>query len=243
MLEIILEWIAEQVVAIGYPAILLLMVLEHLVLFVPSEVILPFFGYLVSIGHFNYFSAVFVATLGSILGSVIIYETSRAKGRAFIRTYGRYVLLDEKHLDWSEGWFLRFGEKAIFFSRLIPGVRQLISIPAGTTKMDRARFLGYTLAGSLLWNSLFIGLGWVLGKEWHRVGAYMQPIDILAIGIIVGIAAWLIFRWLEEHTIIGEVRPRIVEGSRDFVQGSRKFVRKSRRMVRKLRKRGRGPKE
>lgn len=242
MLEELFAWIWNEVSLLGYPAIFLLMLLEGLILVIPSEVVLPFIGFLVYEGQFSLIAAVIAATLGSLIGSIITYEVSRRQGRAFLRKYGRYVLLNEQHLEWSERLYTRYGERTIFFSRLLPIVRQLISVPAGTTGTPRARFIAYTFAGSFLWNFLLIYAGFLLGKEWHRVDQYTQPIDVFAVLIIAAFITWLVFKEVEKRTFLREVRPQLVkrgkqlrERGKELSEGIRDEFRKG--LKRRLRRR------
>jgi membrane protein DedA with SNARE-associated domain len=217
MLEKVFSWISDHVIILGYPAVIFLMFLEGIIIFIPSELVLPFIGFLVYETRFSLVWAILAATLGSLLGAVLTYEVSRVGGRSIVRKYGSYVFLDERHLVSAEMFYKRYGERTIFFSRLIPVVRQLISIPAGTTRTSRTKFIIYTFAGSLLWNTILIYAGFLLGREWHRVNEYTQPIDILAIALIVTYVSWKTFRYFEEHTFLRGMRPRIVKKSKELM--------------------------
>jgi membrane protein DedA with SNARE-associated domain len=206
MLDTLFALVAKVVVFLGYPGIAFLMILESIILPLPSEIILPFAGYLVSNGDLNLWWVVIAATIGSVLGSWIAYEVSRAGGRKFLQRYGRYLLLDEKHLLWTEGWFKRFGEKTIFFCRMLPVIRHFISVPAGTSKMHRGQFLAYTFAGSFVWNFALTYIGFLLGKEWKRIGLYTQPVVFALVLIIIALVLWIVFREVERRTMGWSIR-------------------------------------
>lgn len=226
MLEQLFAWIWNEIALLGYPAIFLLLLLEGLIIIIPSEVVLPFIGFLVYEGQFNLFGATMAATVGSLLGSILTYEVSRSKGRDFLRRYGRFVLLNERHLDWSEALYRRYGDKTIFFSRLLPVVRQLISVPAGTTGTPRLVFIVYTFAGSFIWNFLLIYAGYLLGMEWHRVEAYTQPIDIFALVVVGAFITWIVFKEVEKRTFLRTARPRLMREGRKLLRKRALFRKK-----------------
>ena len=201
MLEIIITWISQTILFLGYPGIAVLMMLESMIFPLPSEAVLPFAGYLVSEGQLNIWIVAIAATIGSMAGSWIGYEMGKYGGKPFLRRYGKYLLLNETHLTWSEQWFLKYGDKTIFFSRLIPVVRHFISIPAGATKMNKTKFFTYTFAGAFIWNLFLIWCGILLGKQWTRIGEYSKPFEIAVIVIICGFIAWFIFKEIEKRTL------------------------------------------
>jgi membrane protein DedA with SNARE-associated domain len=170
----------------GYPGVFLLMVAESMVLPVPSEIVMPFAGYLAYVGTFNIWIVTLVGTLANLVGSWIAYFIGLKVGRAGILKYGRYVLLRESHLEQAEGWFEKYGDKAIFLSRLTPVLRTVISLPAGIGKMDLKKFTLYTFVGSIPWNFALTYLGYSLGQNWSVIESYFKYIDIL---IIVGAIA------------------------------------------------------
>ena len=201
MFETIIAWVSSIILFLGYPGIVFLMILESMIFPLPSEAILPFAGYLVGRGEMNLMLVTLSATLGSLIGSWISYEIGRYGGRRFLKKYGKYLLLNETHLKWTEGWFARFGDKTIFFSRLIPVVRHFISIPAGMTQMNRTKFFLYTFFGALIWNFFLVLVGVWLGNEWITVGSYTKPVEIAVIIIIAGFFAWLLFWKIEKATM------------------------------------------
>ncbi|MEM4267095.1 MAG: DedA family protein, partial [Candidatus Nanoarchaeia archaeon] len=159
MIDWLVNTITSIISSIGYVGIAILMALESMVTPVPSEIVMPFVGYLIAQGKFTFLTAAIVSAVGCLVGGLISYYIGYYGGRTLVRRVGKYLLLDESHLTWTENWFKKHGEKTIFFSRFIPAVRHVISIPAGTGKMNLAKFSIYTFAGSLIWNSILIYAG------------------------------------------------------------------------------------
>ena len=186
------DWAVHLMEVIGAPGAALAIALENLFPPLPSEVILPLAGFTASRGSFTLFEALLWTTIGSIFGAYALYWVGRALGRARTRAiFGWLPLVDLDDVDKVEGWFDRNGSKAVFFGRMIPIFRSLISIPAGVTKMNQVKFLGLTAAGSLIWNSIFVLSGFYLGENWHVVETYA---DIFQKIVIVVVAA-LIVLW------------------------------------------------
>jgi len=206
MLQAILDWIANTILFFGYPGIAFLMMLESMIFPLPSEAVLPFAGYLVSLGQLNLWFVALAATAGSMVGSWIGYEMGRYGGRPFLNRWGKYLLLNEQHLDWTENWFKRYGERTIFFSRLVPVVRHFISIPAGASRMKKPRFFAYTFSGAFVWNLFLTWCGVLLGNQWVKVGEYSQPFEVIVIIVIVGLVAWFVFKEVEKRTLLKKAR-------------------------------------
>ena len=171
----------------GYSGIFGLMILESSSLPVPSEVVLPFSGYLVSIGQFNFWVTVIVATAAAIVGSLIDYYIGLKGIEALTkrRILGR-VLFSLDQLTFANKWFNKHGSLTIFLARLVPGIRTLISFPAGAAKMPLAKFLVFTTAGCVLWNSVLIYVGYYLGANWSEVAGISHYIII---AVLVALAA------------------------------------------------------
>jgi membrane protein DedA with SNARE-associated domain len=180
----------------GYPGIFGLMILESSSLPVPSEVILPFSGYLVSTGQLNLWITIIVATVAAIVGSLIDYYIGLKGIEALSkrRVLGR-VLFSMDQLAFADKWFTKYGSLTIFLTRLIPGIRTLISFPAGAAKMPLTKFLIYTTAGCILWNSLLIYVGYYLGNNWPEVASVSHYILIAVIvALALAISGYLIRR-------------------------------------------------
>lgn len=182
------EWIRSVVESMGYAGVALVILLENVFPPIPSELVLPLAGFLASDGTFGFPQVVLAATLGSVAGALVLYAVGAVFGeerlRAFVRRYGRFFGLAERDVDRAESWFIRHGGKAIFFGRLVPVVRSLISIPAGLSRMSLAPFVFYTAIGSAMWNTLLAGAGWILGTQWERVLRFVQVFEYLTIAIL-----------------------------------------------------------
>jgi membrane protein DedA with SNARE-associated domain len=180
--------VKNTVASWGYSGIFGLMVLESSSLPVPSEVILPFSGYLVSIGRLNFWITVAAATIAALIGSLIDYYIGLKGIEALAkrRVLGR-VLFSKDQLALASNWFEKYGAIIIFIARLIPGIRTLISFPAGAAKMPIAKFLVFTVAGCLLWNSVLIYVGYYLGKNWTEVAGFSHYIIIAVIAAFLAL--------------------------------------------------------
>ncbi|HEX3281572.1 MAG TPA: DedA family protein [Pyrinomonadaceae bacterium] len=201
MIARILEFLSAIIVAIistlGYSGILLLMAIESACIPLPSEIIMPFSGYLVSTGQMNIWLVGLAGALGCVLGSLVAYWVGMKGGRPLIEKYGRYLLISKHDLDMADRWFEKRGEIIVFVSRMLPAIRTFIAFPAGVARMNLKRFVIYTFAGSFPW---CIGLAYVgqkLGEKWNQddtLKTWFHRFDFL-IGIVgVMLAAWWIWR-------------------------------------------------
>lgn len=169
-------WVSGVLDSYGLLGLVLLLLVENLFPPIPSEVILPLSGFLVGRGVFTFPGALAASTTGSLLGAYILYALGRWGGRELILRYGRVLRITKDDLDRAEGWFDRYGDWIVFFARMVPGIRSVVSVPAGILEMPLLRFTILTIAGSAIWNTLLIGAGWMLGNNWElvvtRVEAY-----------------------------------------------------------------------
>lgn len=191
-------WAANAVEAGGYPALGGLLVAENLFPPIPSEAILPLAGYFVSQGTLGFVPALLIATLGSVVGAVILYALGRFGGRPLLERWGKVLRLDQKTLDRGDAWFDRHGSWVVLFGRVIPGVRSIVSIPAGASEMPVGRFLALTTLGSGVWNAALIGTGVALGDNWDAVEGVVGPISrvvlvVLVLAVVAGLV-WLFTR-------------------------------------------------
>jgi membrane protein DedA with SNARE-associated domain len=179
----------------GYPGIFGLMVLESSSLPVPSEVILPFSGFLVSEGTLNFWLTLTVATVAALVGSLIDYYIGLKGIEALTRrkVLGR-VLLSMDQLTYAGQWFDKYGSAAVFLGRLVPGIRTLISFPAGAAKMPLAKFLAFTAAGCIIWNSILIYVGYYLRENWAEVASVSHYILIAVVAGLVAIIVGFLVR-------------------------------------------------
>ncbi len=183
----------------GYLALTVLMAFESMILPIPSELVMPFAGFLIVENQFTWFLVIIFSTLGTILGSLISYYIGYYGGYPFINKFGKYFLLDNKTLIWTESWFRSKGGKTIFISRFIPVVRHLISIPAGMGKMNIKKFILYTILGGAIWNSFLVYLGVMLRENWQIVHDYSKLIDIVIIILLVMFIIWFIYSHLKRN--------------------------------------------
>jgi membrane protein DedA with SNARE-associated domain len=176
----------------GYGGVVLLMAIESACVPLPSEIIMPFAGFLVAKGQFNLWWTGFWGAIGCVVGSLVAYWVGIYGGRPLIKKYGRYVLLSEHELDLADRWFHRYGDWTVFFSRLLPIVRTYISLPAGIARMNLTRFTIYTFLGSFPWTLGLAYLGQRLGEHWEDVRSFFHRFDLLiGILIVLGIGYWL----------------------------------------------------
>ncbi len=177
----------------SYIGVFVLMTLESMIAPVPSELVMPFAGFLIYTGQFDPVWVIVASSLGSIAGSLISYGMGRL-GEPVVLRYGRYLLLNPHHLEWTKGFFARHGGKTIFIARFIPVVRHLISIPAGTARMALAPFLLYTLVGATLWNGFLTWAGVRLRENWRLIQQYTHVLDILVVLALLAGAAWFLWK-------------------------------------------------
>lgn len=194
IVEKLVEYITAGISLGGYFGLFILMALESMIVPVPSEVVMPFAGYLVLQGRFNLWTAVLVSGFGSIFGSLLSYYMGAYLGRPFILKFGKYLLLEEEHLLWTEKWFKKQGDKTIFISRFIPVVRHLISIPAGIARMSMQKFIIYTFVGATTWNFILLYAGFKLGEHWDKIHQFSKELDIIFVIAIVLFLIYFIWR-------------------------------------------------
>ncbi|MGD0057005.1 MAG: DedA family protein [Methanomassiliicoccales archaeon] len=194
----IIEWgifsIKDLILTAGYPGVFFLMALESACLPIPSEIILPFAGWLAYDGQFNLILAALAGTFGCLGGSVFAYLVGLYGGRKFVVKYGKYVLLNEKSLDSAERWFAKYGDSAVFFSRLLPIIRTFISLPAGMARMNGARFSTLTFIGSLPWCFVLTYIGFALGPSWQSITGIFGGLDVIIVLAVVLILVWYLLR-------------------------------------------------
>ena len=187
------QWAVDVMEAIGAPGAGLAIALENLFPPLPSEVILPLAGFTASRGNFSLFEALLWTTLGSVIGALALYGLGALLGRRrMLAIADKLPLVDVEDVERTEAWFNRHGYSAIFFGRMIPIFRSLISIPAGIERMPIWKFLGLTAAGSLVWNTIFVLAGFYLGENWHVVEQYAGIFQKIVIAVVVLFAAYWI---------------------------------------------------
>ncbi|MDX8032910.1 DedA family protein [Lentzea sp. BCCO 10_0856] len=181
------EWAVDVMESLGGVGAAVVVGLDNLFPPIPSELVLPLAGFSASKGVFSLPAALFWTTLGSVAGAVIVYLAGMLLGRDRTRRLvARIPLVRVTDFDKTEAWFTRHGTKAVFFGRMVPLFRSFISLPAGVERMNFPQFLALTTLGSLIWNTVFVGAGYLLGENWHRVEAYagiFQKLVIAAVAV------------------------------------------------------------
>jgi membrane protein DedA with SNARE-associated domain len=193
IIEILSGLIVATISLLGYSGIVLLMAIESACIPLPSEIIMPFSGYLVSTGQMNLWAVAFAGAVGCVLGSLVAYWVGSKGGRPLIEKYGRFVLVSSHDLDLADRWFANYGEIIVFVSRLLPAIRTFIAFPAGVARMNLKRFVIYTFAGSLPWCLGLAYIGQKLGEKWNKddtLKTWFHRFDFL-----IGIAAALLIGW------------------------------------------------
>ena len=182
-------WAEDLLLGGGYVLLAALILLENLFPPIPSE-LLPLAGSRVASGDFDYVPAVLAATFGSVAGALVLYSIGRFGGRPLLVRHGRILRLEERRLDRADDWFDAHGPKLVLFGRLIPGVRSVVSVPAGLSEMPVARFVALTALGSAVWNCLLIGGGWALGSRWREATELVESLDVwVYVGVVAVLAA------------------------------------------------------
>lgn len=197
IIETLSGFVVAVISSMGYAGVVLLMAIESACIPLPSEVIMPFSGYLVYTGQFNLWAVGVAGAVGCVLGSWVAYYVGLWGGRPFIERYGRYVLISRHDLDLADRWFARYGEVIVFASRLLPVVRTFIAFPAGVARMNLTRFTVYTFLGSLPWCLGLAYVGQVLGEQWDKndtLKTWFHRLDFLIGLVLLAGAAWWVWR-------------------------------------------------
>lgn len=201
---IVIPFLANLYGAVGYLGVFVAMTIESAMIPLPSELILPFAGFLIvkagaveplTHGPWSFPVVVVVATLGNTFGSLISYAIGAWGGRPFLQRWGRFLLIRPHEIEIAERFFARRGAPTAFFSRLLPGVRTFISFPAGVARMPLPRFVAYSTAGALPWSILLVYAGTVLGERWVEIRHALQPFDLaVAVAVVVAVIAFVWWR-------------------------------------------------
>lgn len=205
MLEVLAHYIITFIHATSYFGIFVLMTLESALIPIPSEVTMPFSGFLASTGVLSVWPIIIVGTIANLVGSLIAYyigyfleETVLLK---LIKKYGKFILVTEHEYDKANGWFKKYGDKIIFISRLLPGIRTIISLPAGMFEMDIKKFVIYTTLGCFIWSTLLTYTGFYLGENWQSLEGVYRKFEIVIVVAIVVAIAW----YIEKHLKISKL--------------------------------------
>jgi membrane protein DedA with SNARE-associated domain len=193
VITILSRFVISTISTLGYAGIVITMAIESACIPLPSEIIMPFSGYLVTTGQFTMLGVTLAGAVGNVIGSIAAYYVGVRGGRPFVERYGPYILLSRRDLDTADRWFAKYGEAAVFFSRLLPVVRTFISRPAGIARMNFPRFVAFTFFGSIPW---CYGLGYIgvaMGERWDQLKQYFHQFDIvigLGLALAIGYFVW-----------------------------------------------------
>jgi membrane protein DedA with SNARE-associated domain len=190
--NLILDWISTY----RYGGIMLLMALESACMPVPSEIVMPFAGFLVGQGgsHMSLLGITVFGSLGCTIGSIAAYVFGFYAGRPLILRYGKYIFIREKHLITAEEWFGKWGDKATFIARLLPVIRTVISLPAGIAKMNFKKFVFYSFVGSVPWTFMLAYVGYVLGSEWESIKGLFRELDVVVVVAVIAVVVYYAYR-------------------------------------------------
>ncbi len=186
--------------SLGYWGIFLGMTIESACIPLPSEIIMPFAGFVVWEGEMTLWGITLVGSLGNLFGSLIAYYLGLKGGRPLLEKYGKYILISKSKLNMADEWFEKYGHEAVLIGRMLPGVRTFISLPAGITQMDLKKFTIYTLIGSLPWCFILGYIGVLVGPQWDTIRGYMHIFDLIVGICVVAFLAYLLYHYRgKEH--------------------------------------------
>jgi len=194
LIEILANFTIRTIDLVGYSGVFLLMAIESCGIPMPSEVIMPFSGFLVYEGRMDFWAITILGTLGNVAGSWLAYWIGYKGGRPLIEKYGKYILISKHDLDLADQWFKKFGEWTVFAGRLLPVIRTYISFPAGIAKMNFRNFTIYTFLGALPWTALFAWLGIKMGANWEQIREKLHNFDMAILVIVILAIGLYIFR-------------------------------------------------
>ncbi|QQG40727.1 MAG: DedA family protein [Candidatus Levyibacteriota bacterium] len=201
MLETLSTLITQFIHTTGYFGIFLLMTLESALIPIPSEVTMPFAGFLASKGDMSLWIVIFIGAIGNLVGSWIAYGLGYFLEEtvivSLIKRYGKFILITEHEYQQSRHWFNKYGNSIAFFSRVLPAVRTFISLPAGLSQMNIWKFSFYTFTGSLIWSTFLTFVGFYLGENWHSLEPYYRKFEYVIAGIFIAGGLWYINRKLK----------------------------------------------
>lgn len=192
ILTVLAQFVIDIISSLGYVGIFLAMAIESACIPLPSEIILPFTGYMVFLGHFDLGKATVAATLGNLFGAMVAYYVGVWGGRPFVLRFGRYFFVNRRELEQTERLFDRHGELTVFVGRMLPVIRTFISLPAGIARMNPVKMAGYTVLGALPWCLLLIIVGEKLGENWNSLKPLFHRLDVLIFGgVFIAIIYWV----------------------------------------------------
>ncbi len=196
------QWVLDIMQQLGYAGVVLLMFLENVFPPIPSEIIMPAAGFAAARGELSLTGVIIAGGVGSVLGAVVLYYVGRLLNEdrliALTDRYGKWLLISSDDIRQADDWFDRHGPKIVFFGRLLPGVRSLLSIPAGMANMPMGQFLLYTSLGTTLWSGLLAVAGYQLGANYEQIEGWIGPISQIILGICILLAVIFILRRVQK---------------------------------------------
>jgi membrane protein DedA with SNARE-associated domain len=203
VISLLASWIVAVISSAGYFGVVVLMAIESACIPLPSEVIMPFAGYLVSIGQFSLIGAATMGALGCNVGSTVAYYVAAKGGRPAFERWGKYILIGRAEIERADRFFARYGSATVFFGRLLPVVRTFIAFPAGLARMPMLKFQVYTFLGSWPWCFALAYIGYVLGARWDSDPTFRKlfhEFDAVIVVVVLTGFAWFVWsRWREIH--------------------------------------------
>jgi membrane protein DedA with SNARE-associated domain len=194
-------WIMGVISSMGYGGVVLLMAIESACIPLPSEIIMPFAGFLVSKGEMTLFGIAMAGAIGCVVGSIPAYYLGMFGGRPLVEKYGKYVLISHKDLDMADDWFARHGEIIIFIARLLPGVRTFIAFPAGVARMNMTKFIVYTFVGSFIWCWALGYVGMRAGEHWEDLKVYFHEFHYVIVALGLAFVVWYLRRHFKNESV------------------------------------------
>jgi membrane protein DedA with SNARE-associated domain len=190
------RFVVSMISTFGYTGIFLTMAIESACIPLPSEIIMPFAGYLVTTGQFTMLGVTLAGAIGNVAGSLVAYYAGVWGGRPFFERYGSYMLVSVRDIEMADRWFAKYGEAAVFFGRMLPIVRTFISLPAGIAGVNIYRFILFTFLGALPWCYLLAYVGVKMGEHWEQLKDYFHQFDIvIGVGLALAIGYFVWSHW------------------------------------------------
>lgn len=194
MFEFLTNFSLDVIARLGYGGIFVLSLLESAAIPIPSEIVVPFAGFLTAKGLFDFWAVVLFATAANLVGSMLLFFIGRSGGRRLLEHYGKYVFISKSDLELGDRWFQKYGGKVVFFGRLLPVVRTFVSLPAGIARMSFGIFTFFTFLGALPWNFALAYAGLKAGENWDLLHKYFRQLDYVIVGIVIVLVVWYIMK-------------------------------------------------
>ena len=199
IVAVLAAWIMGVISSLGYSGVVLLMAIESACIPLPSEIIMPFAGFLVFKGEMTLWGVALAGAFGCVVGSIPAYYLGMYGGRPLVEKYGKWVLISAKDLNWADQAFAKHGEIIIFIGRLLPAVRTFIAFPAGVARMNMTKFISYTFVGSLIWCYLLALAGFKAGENWESLKVYFHEFHYVIAGAGLIFVVWYVRRHFKEQ--------------------------------------------